>query len=168
MTLPIVPSSPVIRLVFVFASAATVLHVWSSSEGEGACSYVADLGGGVTATYTEHNISQLLAAYSSDERAELAKITSLLGLKPGMTLCDLGAGDGGYLAKLGPAVMPGGHLHSTGSMCPEVRAQRATTRAIDPSATAVIGLPMNAGLTPGSCDAMYSRMSFHMMVCRSP
>lgn len=113
--------------------------------------------------FTEKNWSSLVQTYSRNESYELRRIREILHLKPGMRLCDVGAGDGTEVAKVGISVMPDGHLHSTGSACAEVHAQLAATRKVDPGATAAIGTPSNAGLAPASCDAMMARMSYHMM-----
>ena len=41
---------------------------------------------------------------------EIEKIVRLLGLRPGMTYCELGCGSGEWVAGVGRAVMPGGKV----------------------------------------------------------
>merc|ERR1719161_1273766 len=49
-------------------------------------------------------------AQSTDFDEEIAKIVGFLQLKPGMTYCEMGGGDGQFMVALGKAVMPGGHV----------------------------------------------------------
>jgi predicted methyltransferase len=114
-------------------------------------------------TFTSANWAALFPNDSADFDEEVATIVRLLELEPGMTVCDVGAGAGAYLRAIAPAVMPGGHLISTGAACPEVEAQRIALRQLDPTAEAYMGTASTTGLAPGACDRIYLRMSYHMI-----
>jgi SAM-dependent methyltransferase len=98
--------------------------------------------------------------------AEAETYAMYMGLKPGMTICEMGAADGSLMVLLGRHVMPGGQLIAT---APNHGELAATSRAVEAA-----GLPgvrtylatrteWAPGLPPQTCDAIYSRMVIHMI-----
>ena len=105
---------------------------------------------------------------SPDLEAETALFSSYLNLRPGMTICEVGVGDGTLLASLGKRVMPNGHV--IGTSINQAELDSATSKVLD------AGIPSNAlttyratnrdwapGMPSRTCDAIYSRMVYHMI-----
>jgi len=104
---------------------------------------------------------------SSDLDREVQEFIYRLALRPGMSICEMGPGDGVLLVRLSQAVMPGGKLHATAPNDAELVATAAAVNATGHGgaltthkATADEWAP---GLADHSCDAIYSRMVIHMI-----
>jgi len=94
---------------------------------------------------------------------ELIKIGTLLQVKPGMTYCEMGAGDGKFMVALGNLVMPGGKVMATEAddVSVVVLQGAAWLGGIDVSVIEATDAKM--GLPAGSCDVIMSRMVYHMI-----
>ena len=89
-------------------------------------------------------------------------IAAALALAPGMTVADVGAGDGRYSVALAERVGPGGHVYATEVDAAEI--DRITARARDEglgNLTAVFGGQEDTGLAAGCCDAILLRLVYH-------
>ena len=103
---------------------------------------------------------------SADIEAEAAAYASALRLRPGMTVCEMGAADGALLARVGKRVMPGGTLIATAPSKAELAATSAAAAAAGlGKVQTFLATPTKwaLGLPPRSCDAIYSRMVIHMV-----
>lgn len=106
---------------------------------------------------------------SSDMDAEAMAYARHLALRPGMTICEMGAADGSLLARVGKFVMPGGALVAT---APKRAELVATTRAVKRAGLGTVRTFLATshewapGLAPHTCDAIYSRMVIHMVDIR--
>lgn len=81
------------------------------------------------------------------------EVVSLLQLSPGMTVADIGAGTGYFVARLSAAVGPTGHVVATDIEPDMVRyiSERATREHL-PNVRAVLAPPDSPGLDPSSVD----------------
>ena len=109
------------------------------------------------------------AMESADFDAEATAYASHLRVRPGMTVCEMGAADGALLARVGKYAMPGGTLIAT---APKRAELLATSRAIRRAGLGVVQTYLATsedwapGLAPNTCDVIYSRMVIHMVNIR--
>jgi len=94
---------------------------------------------------------------------EVAKLATLLQLRPGMTYCEMGAGDGKFMVPLGKSVMPGGRAIVTEVDHTSVAFLQEAARSAGFDASAVLATDVKMGLPVGSCDVIMSRMVYHMI-----
>ena len=93
---------------------------------------------------------------------EITEARALLGLRPGMTYCELGAASH-HMTALGKAVMPGGHVVVT---APNQYQLDDLTRAAKDAGlpiTALLASDVKMGIGVDSCDAILARMVYHMI-----
>ena len=104
---------------------------------------------------------------SSDLEAEIIVFARVMDLRSGMTICEMGAADGTLLSRLAPYVMPGGALYATAPLDREVRAMRQTLDKAGFGESLTTFKATDEDWAPGlparSCDAIYSRMVYHML-----
>jgi ubiquinone/menaquinone biosynthesis C-methylase UbiE len=89
-------------------------------------------------------------------------IVASLALTSGMTVADVGAGDGRYSVMLARSVGPGGRVYATEVDRGDI--DTITARAKDEglaNLTTVVGGQEDTGLPPGCCDAILLRMVYH-------
>ena len=94
------------------------------------------------------------------------RIGSLLNLSPGMSVCEIGGGNGTFFREVGSLVMPGGKLLGTGKSPGEKEAMRAAAMAAsfaEDDVSVFQAQDRAAGLPDASCDAIYLRMVYHML-----
>jgi predicted methyltransferase len=90
------------------------------------------------------------------------QIVEVLGLAPGMSVADVGAGDGEWTVVLADAVGPEGRVYATevdDDLVAELR-----RLSLDPARadiTALRGTDTATGLDPGCCDALLLRLVYH-------
>ena len=100
---------------------------------------------------------------------ESERIVALLEVRPGMTVADVGAGDGRYAVDLARAVLPGGRVVAT-----EIDRDKLDSierRARDEGLTdltTVLGDQRTTGLEDGCCDAMLLRLVYHHFATPAP
>src|SRR6185369_8622469 len=85
-----------------------------------------------------------------------------MGLAAGMTVADVGAGDGKYSVVLARRVGPGGRVYATEVDRADI--DRIAARAGDErlrNLTTVVGSQQDSGLPAASCDAILLRMVYH-------
>jgi len=93
---------------------------------------------------------------------EMPRLRHVLALKPGMSVADVGAGNGEVTGALALEVGPGGRVYST-EIDPEaldrIRARVAT--ATPGNVTVIRASPRDTGLPAGCCDAVLLRRVYH-------
>ena len=93
---------------------------------------------------------------------ERAGIVASLALTRGMTVADVGAGDGRYSVILARSVGPGGRVYATEVDSSDI--DKIAARAADEglrNLTTVVGRQEDTGLPAGCCDAILLRLVYH-------
>lgn len=93
---------------------------------------------------------------------EGARIASALALAPGMTVADVGAGDGGYSVALARRVGATGHVYATEVDQSDI--DKIDARIRDErvgNVTTLLGDQTDTGLPAGCCDAILLRLVYH-------
>jgi SAM-dependent methyltransferase len=105
-------------------------------------------------------------AYSTeaarDERGEAARVLDRLGVKPGMRVADVGAGDGYYTVRLAKRLGPGRTIYAEDVTEPHL--DRLTGRLAREGITRVTivhGMPADPRLPPGSVDLALLAHVYH-------
>ena len=91
---------------------------------------------------------------SRDQAGEAERVIDLLGVKPGLTVADIGAGSGYYTVRLARRVGPEGHVYAE-DVVPEYLerlAQRVRSECLTGTVTLVRGDPHDPRLPPGTLD----------------
>jgi SAM-dependent methyltransferase len=91
---------------------------------------------------------------SRDQAGEALRVMNLLGVTPGMTAADIGAGSGYYTVRLARRVEPKGHVFAE-DVVPEYLerlARRVAGEGLNSLVTLVHGDPHDPRLPPGSLD----------------
>jgi SAM-dependent methyltransferase len=91
---------------------------------------------------------------SRDKVGEAERVMNLLGVKPGLTVADIGAGSGYYTVRLAKRVGPEGHVYAE-DVVPEYLerlAQRVRSEGLTGTVTLVRGDPHDPQLPAGSVD----------------
>ena len=103
--------------------------------------------------------------HSKDIKMETTELALTLKLKPGMTLGEVGGGNGTLLINMLPKVMPSGKYYGTGADDIEVSAMKdAAAKAGFADAVSVqVAGKYTSGLPEGCCDVIYLRMVYHML-----
>ena len=93
---------------------------------------------------------------------EVDKIAAVLALEPGMTVADVGAGDGDFAVELARRVGAQGRVIATEVEEDKVAELRelAEEEGLD-NLTAVLGSQQETGLAAGCCDAVLLRLVYH-------
>lgn len=93
---------------------------------------------------------------------ELPQLTELLGLKPGMTVADVGAGFGAWTVRLARIVGPNGRVYANDvgdkqvAFLKEYAAKEKATNV-----TVIAGAERSTNLPAGCCDAILVRDAYH-------
>jgi SAM-dependent methyltransferase len=91
---------------------------------------------------------------SRDQAGEAERVMNLLGVKPGLTVADIGAGSGYYTVRLARWVGPTGHVYAE-DVVPdylERLAQRVRSEGLAATVSLVHGEPHDPRLPAGSLD----------------
>ena len=97
-----------------------------------------------------------------DRLGEAERVLSLAGVRPGMSVADIGAGEGYYTVRLSPAVGRKGRVLAE-DIVPEVRdrlAQRVQRDGLD-NVSVRLGKPDDPLLPPGSFDRIFLIHMYH-------
>lgn len=97
-----------------------------------------------------------------DRMGEASRVIELAGVKPGMWVADIGAGEGYYSVRLSPVVGRRGRVLAE-DIVPEVRdrlAQRVQSENLDNVAVS-LGLPDDPKLPPRSLDRVFLMHMYH-------
>jgi ubiquinone/menaquinone biosynthesis C-methylase UbiE len=113
-------------------------------------------------------IAAAAGAASRAER-EAERLAALLGLGPGSTVADIGAGKGAFALALARLVGPTGHVYAT-EIDADLRAriERDARKAGLANLTVVEALEDATGLTEGCCDAAFMRGVYHHLTKPEP
>ena len=104
----------------------------------------------------------LSATLTAADLSESEQIAELLGITPGQTVADVGAGDGQFSVALAKIVGPRGRVFATEVDKSEIRKiEKAVSRAKLDNVSVVQGTATDSGLEPESCDAILLRTVFH-------
>jgi len=94
--------------------------------------------------------------------AEPERLAEVMGLKPGMVVADVGAGDGDWSEKLAGFVGEEGHVYATEIEDADVEKMRERFADAElRNVTAVLGKVDDTGLPEGCCDVILLRMVYH-------
>lgn len=94
--------------------------------------------------------------------SEAARTLEALGLRPGLRVADVGAGNGEWAERIGREVGEAGHVYATEVDRDEL--QKIETRVKEAgltNVTTVLGTQEDTGLPPECCDAILLRMVYH-------
>lgn len=120
---------------------------------------------GINRHYESVDVGQSVRMFESEGREVFDRrhdIVAVLGLKPGMTVADVGAGTGLFTRLLAKAVAPGGRVYAT-DITPAFVARLAAI-ARDPGmghVEAVLGGERDARLAPASVDLVFTCDTYH-------
>jgi ubiquinone/menaquinone biosynthesis C-methylase UbiE len=93
---------------------------------------------------------------------ETPKLVELLGLRPGMSVADVGAGFGAWMHQLSAVVGPSGRVYATDVGAPQIEALRAwVARDKLANVTVIQGAVEHTNLPAGCCDAILMRDVYH-------
>lgn len=109
----------------------------------------------------------LLAGCHAERAAagELDRIVDVLAIRPGMTVADVGAGEGEWSLAIAERVGRTGQVIATEVDQDELRKIESRVEAAGLSnITALLGHQEDAGLPEGCCDAILLRMVYHHFV----
>ena len=97
-----------------------------------------------------------------DDADEPGQLVHLLGIKPGMTVADLGAGSGYYVVRLSPVVGSSGRIIAEDVEPEYLQRLRARVRELGlANVTVTRGEPHDAGLPAGSVDVAILVHMYH-------
>ena len=105
-----------------------------------------------------------LVSLASAARAEVeaARLAELLGLRPGSTVADVGAGDGAFALAFARRVGPDGRVYATELGADQLEAIRAAARDAGLANVEVVQAELAAtGLPSACCDAILLRDVYH-------
>lgn len=104
--------------------------------------------------------------WSSEEERDAARETEqvfgVLGIRPGMTVADIGAGSGYYVVRLSPAVGPAGKVYGQDIIPRYLRGlQQRVERMKLANVTTVLGAPDDPKLPKASLDVAFMIHMYH-------
>ena len=115
-----------------------------------------------TAQQTQLTDEQLNAA-----ALEVPELTKLFGLKPGMTVADVGAGFGAWTMEFAKVVGPTGRVYATDIGTAQLAALRDAAKK-HANVTVVEGSPQSTNLPAQCCDAILIRDAYHHLTQPDP
>ena len=107
-------------------------------------------------------LTAIVVAFSSDRDVEADRLGSLLQLRPGQTVAEIGAGSGWLSVEAAARVTPTGHVYSTElseSRLESIREAVATAGLTN--VTVVEAGERDTNLEAGCCDAIFMRRVYH-------
>lgn len=95
-------------------------------------------------------------------QAEVPELVKLLGLKPGMTVADIGAGFGAWTVQFAKVLGPSGRVYSTDIGAAQLAALREHTKHEGlTNVTVIEGSPNATNLPAACCDGILIRDAYH-------
>jgi predicted methyltransferase len=116
----------------------------------------------LTTLLTALSLLLAVAACGAEPRQEIARLAGVVELGPGMTVADLGAGDGSFAVELAAAVGPEGRVYAT-----EIEAEKRETIAAAAEEAGATNLEVRearidgTNLPEGCCRAIWMRHVYH-------
>jgi tRNA A58 N-methylase Trm61 len=107
-------------------------------------------------------VPALAAAQQSGSTIATERIFEALGVREGITVCEMGAGDGELSLAAAKAVGRGGRVYTSELGDERVKALRARVASSDlTQITVVEGDPMKTNFPEATCDALFMRNVYH-------
>jgi precorrin-6B methylase 2 len=104
----------------------------------------------------------LTPAQTASAEREIPELMTLLELRPGMTIADVGAGFGAWTTAFATALGPNGRVFATDLGATQLEALRASAARPGVSTITVIeGAVGSTNLPPACCDAILIRDAYH-------
>ena len=104
----------------------------------------------------------LTDAQRKTAEAEVPQLVTLLELKPGMTVADVGAGFGAWTTRFASWIGPNGRVYATDVGGPQLAALRETVqREKLANVTVIEGATASTNLPASCCDAILVRDAYH-------
>ncbi len=108
-------------------------------------------------------------AWMRETDDERTRLVSLLGVRTGSHVADVGAGDGGFSLPLAEVVGPEGRVYLTEIDESQLnRMRRAVERDALGNVEVIAVKPDDSKLPPGCCDAIYLRNVYHHLTDPAP
>jgi precorrin-6B methylase 2 len=93
---------------------------------------------------------------------ELPQLVDVLGLKPGMTIADIGAGFGAWTTRFSRWIGPSGRVYATDIGAPQLAQLRQSVEKEKlTNVTVIEGAVASTNLPAGCCDAILIRDAYH-------
>jgi predicted methyltransferase len=93
---------------------------------------------------------------------EIPQLIDVLGLKPGMTVADVGAGFGAWTTRLSRWIGPAGHVYASDIGAPQLAQLRQSVEKEKlTNVTVIEGAVASTNLPAGCCDAILIRDAYH-------
>ena len=97
--------------------------------------------------------------------SEAARTIEALGLRPGLSVADVGTGNGEWAERIGREVGQSGHVYATEVDRDKLNEVETRLKEVGlKNVTTILGTQEDTGLTPGCCDAILLRMVYHHFV----
>jgi ubiquinone/menaquinone biosynthesis C-methylase UbiE len=107
-------------------------------------------------------VTGVLAAQQAGSTISTGRILESLGLADGMTVCEMGAGDGELTIAAAKAVGAGGRVYTSELGDERVKTLRSKVEASgQPHIQVVAGDPQKTNFPDGACDALFMRNVYH-------
>ena len=107
-------------------------------------------------------VTGVVVAQQAGSTISTGRIFESLGLKEGMTVCEMGAGDGELSIAAARAVGPGGRVYTSELGDGRVKTLRANVEASRQTHIQVVeGDPQKTNFPEGVCDALFMRNVYH-------
>ena len=104
----------------------------------------------------------LTEAQIKSAEIEIPQLVELLGLKPGMTVADVGAGFGAWTTRLSRWLGPSGRVYATDIGAAQLAQLRQSVEKEKlTNVTVIEGAPASTNLPAGCCDAILIRDAYH-------
>ena len=116
----------------------------------------------IASALTVVGLTAIVVAFSSDRAAEADRLGSLLQLRPGQSVAEIGAGSGWLSVEAAERVTPTGHVFSTELSESRLESIReAVVTAGLTNVTVVEAGVHDTNLAAGCCDAIFMRRVYH-------
>ena len=107
-------------------------------------------------------VPMVALAWQSGSTIGASKIFEAIGMKEGITVCEMGAGDGELTIAAAKLVGAGGHVYSSELGEDRVKALREKVSASGlAQITVVAGDPVKTNFPDAACDALFMRNVYH-------
>jgi len=117
----------------------------------------------ITAFVTVFLPVTLLAQRSATSSVSDDRVFEAIGLRPGMTVCEIGAGNGRLTIEAARIVGPSGHVYTSelGDDRVKTLEKTVTNSGLAAQITVVAGAETGTNFPDGACDAVFMRNVYH-------
>ena len=114
-------------------------------------------------------VTGIVAAQQAGSSIATERIFESLGLKPGMTVCEMGAGDGELTIAAAKVVGSGGRVYTSELGDERLKALRSRVEGSGLEQIRVVpGAPDRTNFPEGACDALFMRNVYHHIESPGP